>query len=152
PGRLPLLQEQIRALLAQANLEGEIETLLREHAEESGVALMDDPLSVTHLSGADFADVVEDIHAYMHELGMAPIREGLHVLGIPPEGEPLIDSVMMLVRLRNGTVPSLRDSVGLAYGFELRAAAKEPGARISTVAALAADAAMAIEANADAIE
>jgi cobaltochelatase CobN len=152
PGRLPLLQEQIRALLAQANLEGEIETLLREHAEESGVALMDDPLSVTHLSGADFADVVEDIHAYMHELGMAPIREGLHVLGVPPEGEPLIDSVMMLVRLRNGSVPSLRDSVGLAYGFDQRAAAKEPGARISTVAALAADAAMTIEANADAIE
>ena len=81
PGRLPLLQEQIRALLAEANLEGEIETLLREHAEETGIALMDDPLSLTHFSGEDFAHVVEDIHAYMHELGMAPIREGLHVLG-----------------------------------------------------------------------
>ena len=84
PGRLPLLQEQIRALLEQANLEGEIETLLIEHAEETGIALMDDPLSLTHFSGEDFAHVVEDIHAYMHELGMAPIREGLHVLGTPP--------------------------------------------------------------------
>ena len=175
PARLPLLQAQIRALLAQANLEGEIETLLREHAAESGVALMDDPLSLTHLTGADFADVVEDIHAYMHELGMAPIREGLHVLGVPPEGEPLIDSVMMLVRLRNGAVPSLRDGVGAAYGLDVRAAVKDPGARItparagipsvpspsrgegqgggaSDLAALATDAGVAIVANADALE
>ena len=154
PARLPLLQAQIRTLLAQANLEGEIETLLREHAEESGVALMADPLSLTHLTGADFADVVEDIHAYMHELGMAPIREGLHVLGVPPEGEPLIDSVMMLVRLRNGTVPSLRDSVGAAYGLDVRAAVKAPGARIAAIPALAADAGRdaPIEDNADALE
>ena len=186
PGRLPLLQEQIRVLLAGANLEGEIEALLREHAEESGVALMDDPLSLTHLSGADFADVVEDIHAYMHELGMAPIREGLHILGIPPEGDPLIDSVQMLVRLRNGNVPSLRDSVGTAYGFDVRAAVKDPGGRVQNtptptlppqgggglnptltpsplegegwgggvlhLAALATDASVNIEANADAIE
>jgi cobaltochelatase CobN len=152
PGRLPLLQEQIRALLAQANLEAEIETLLREHAEETGAALMDDPLSLTHLSGADFADVVEDIHAYMHELGMAPIREGLHVLGVPPAGESLIDSLLMLVRLRNGSVPSLRDSVGLAYGFDLRAAAKEPGARVALDPSLGVDAAATIEANAHAIE
>ena len=152
PGRLPLLQEQIRVLLAQANLEGEIETLLREHAEESGVALMDDPLSLTHLTGADFADVVEDIHAYMHELGMAPIREGLHILGMPPEGDPLIDSVMMLVRLRNGTVPSLRDSVGAAYGLDVRAAVKAPGARIASIPTLSADSNTNIETNADAIE
>ncbi len=112
PGRLPLLQQQIRALLAQANLEDEIEALLRDHAAESGVALMDDPLALTHLSGADFADLVEDIHAYMHELGMAPIREGLHVLGELPQGDALIDSIQMLVRLRNGGVPSLRDGVG----------------------------------------
>ena len=152
PDRLPLLQQQIRTLLDQANLEGEIEALLREHAEESGVALMDDPLSVTHLSGADFADVVEDIHAYMHELGMAPIREGLHVLGQAPQGDSLVDTVQMLVRLRNGNAPSLRDSVGAAYGFDVRAALKQPGARRATVAALANDAELGIEANADAIE
>ena len=136
PGRLPLLQEQIRTLLAEANLEGEIETLLREHAEETGIALMDDPLSLTHFSGEDFAHVVEDIHAYMYELGMAPIRDGLHILGTPPDGDSLIDSVMMLVRLRNGSVPSLRDSVGAAYGFDLRTAAKEPGARVPAIDAL----------------
>jgi cobaltochelatase CobN len=152
PGRLPILQEQIRALLEQANLEGEIETLLREHAEETGIALMDDPLSLTHFSGEDFAHVVEDIHAYMHELGMAPIREGLHVLGRPPAGDSLLDSVMMLVRLRNGSVPSLKDSVGDAYGFDVRAAAKEPGGRIPSIEALATDAGVTMEANADAIE
>jgi cobaltochelatase CobN len=152
PDRLPLLQQQIRALLDQANLEGEIESLLREHAEESGAVLMDDPLSLTHLSGADFADVVEDIHAYMHELGMAPIREGLHVLGQAPHGDALIDTVQMLVRLRNGSAPSLRDSIGAAYGFPLRAALKEPGARLASIAPLAEDGHLTIQTNADAIE
>ena len=88
---------------------------------------MDDPLSLTHFSGEDFAHVVEDIHAYMHELGMAPIREGLHILG-QAAGRRLAgrlghDAGPAPQRL--GPQPARQRRA--AYGFDVRAAAE--GAR-----------------------
>ena len=96
---------------------------------------------------------MEAIHTYLHELGTAPIRDGLHVLGRPPDGEHLIDTLLMLVRLANGSVPSLRAGIGAAYGLDVPAALREPARRPDPpLGALAADSRMPVESNALALE
>lgn len=124
PEKLPYLQRQIWKVLKDANLAGELDRFLsaggdghvhewdpREH--EDGV-----PYSISDLTGAEFAHLVEAIHAYTHELSAMPIRMGLHVLGQPPTGEELVSMLSALVRLPNGDIPSLPETVMAAYRSE----------------------------------
>src|SRR5690606_23606042 len=97
---------------------------VREHAD--GV-----PYSISDLSGTDFAHLVEAVHTYTHEVGTAPLREGFHTLGLPPEGEALIDTLLMLVRLRNGSTPSLREALARVYGVDRDAVLAPPGTRLA---------------------
>src|SRR5690606_40945903 len=100
PAKLPVLQKQIWDLLQAAHLDGELGTLLNADAAEDHVHEWDErthadgvPYSISDLSGTDFAHLVEAIHAYTHELGAAPLRQGLHLLGEPPAGDDLIDTL-----------------------------------------------------------
>ena len=65
-----------------------------------------------------FDDYVGKIHAYVTDIKNMQIRTGLHILGLPPEGEDLNEYVLALTRLDNGAKPSLRQTLAHAYGFD----------------------------------
>jgi cobaltochelatase CobN len=70
------------------------------------------------LSGRGFAHLLEDLDAYLCDLGRAQIRGGLHVFGAPPEGQVLVDLLFAILRSPNGNVPSLIDAVTRICGIE----------------------------------
>ncbi|MCS7276397.1 MAG: cobaltochelatase subunit CobN [Dehalococcoidia bacterium] len=93
PAKLPLVRRQIWELVERANLHRDL-----------GVEREPD----------DFDSFLLHVDGYICELKDAIIRGGLHVLGEPPRGEALIDTLLALTRLDNGDVPSLRRSVAEA--------------------------------------
>lgn len=66
-----------------------------------------------------FEGYVERVHDHICDITDAMVRDGLHVLGRPPEGERLEEAVYTLTRLRNGDVPSLRSAVAESMGCDL---------------------------------
>ena len=76
------------------------------------------------MSGNEVAHLIEDIDGYLCELGMAQIRDGLHMLGDMP---PLPDTLRALTRLPNGGVPGVQ--AALAHDVWLRPRAAARGAR-----------------------
>ncbi len=59
----------------------------------------------------EYEAVVQRLHDYLEEIGDTTITDGLHVLGQPPQGKLLIETLAQLTRLDNGDVPSLRLAV-----------------------------------------
>jgi len=66
----------------------------------------------------DFDGFLEKLHAYMEDLSDTMINDGLHIMGLAPEGQRLVEFVVQLTRLANGNVPSLRESIIQAIGFD----------------------------------
>ncbi|MEK7214037.1 MAG: cobaltochelatase subunit CobN, partial [Chloroflexota bacterium] len=139
PGKLPLLQQQIWALIRQARLDADLGRLLNwdateQHTHEWDPEFHEDgvPYTVSDLSARDFAHLVDNINGYLCELTSAQIRDGLHVLGRPPEGQQLVDTLQALVRLPNLNVPSLRAGVASCYGLDLDAILGALGERTTT--------------------
>ncbi len=121
--KLPILRSQIWALVGAAQLEQDLKELRTERhgdhqhvwderVDETGV-----PLGLGKLSGRGFAHLLEDLDAYLCDLGRAQIRGGLHCLGAPPGRAALVDMVFAIVRSANGAVSSLVDGVALACGI-----------------------------------
>ncbi|OAM88908.1 hypothetical protein AW736_15455 [Termitidicoccus mucosus] len=120
PAKLPLLQAQIWELVRGARLVDDLREIRRqrhgdhthewdERPGESGA-----PRSLEKLNARDMAHLVEDLDAYLCELGRAQIRHGLHILGRPPEGEALVDMLFALTRHPNGEIPSLTETLAAA--------------------------------------
>ncbi len=65
-----------------------------------------------------FDDVVPTLDGYLCELKDAQIRGGLHILGRPPEGEELLDTIVVITRVAQGSIPSLRATVAARLGFD----------------------------------
>ena len=101
PGKLPALRRQVWDLLVEAEIHRDL-------------GLGEDGQAVE----ADFDDMVLHVDGYLCALKDAQIRGGLHVLGRPPEGEALIDLVLAVTRLSQGTVPALRATVARDLGFD----------------------------------
>ena len=99
PAKLPIFENLIWAAAAAANLNEDL--ALTEEAAK-----------------ADFPAFLEKLHGYMHELADTMIADGLHVLGRTPEGPRLIEFAAQLTRLANGEVPSLRESLAAALGYD----------------------------------
>ena len=68
----------------------------------------------------------ELIFDYISELKDALIKDGLHILGSPPEGARMEEMVYCMTRLRNGDIPALRDSVAIAMGHDIDALLGSP--------------------------
>ncbi len=99
PTRLPVAQAELWDLVERANLHRDLE--------------MDRAASL-----ADFDAFLEKLHAYLSEVADTAIADGLHTLGWPPQGEGLVELATQLVRLKNGEVPSLRESLAQAWGYD----------------------------------
>jgi cobaltochelatase CobN len=102
PGKLPALRRQVWDLLVEAEIHRDL-------------GLGDDGQAVE----ADFDAMVLHVDGYLCALKDAQIRGGLHVLGLAPEGEALVDLVLAVTRLSQGTVPALRATVAYDLGFDL---------------------------------
>ncbi len=66
----------------------------------------------------DFDTFLETLHSYLSDLGDTMINDGLHILGKVPEKEKLIEFLVQLTRVQNGKIPSLRESIIKAMGFD----------------------------------
>lgn len=67
---------------------------------------------------ANPAHGVEQIHLWMGELKNSLVKDGLHIFGQVPEGKLYDNLLRALVRVRNGSVPALNDSVLTALGYD----------------------------------
>ncbi|MEE9149349.1 MAG: cobaltochelatase subunit CobN, partial [Candidatus Tectomicrobia bacterium] len=117
PSKLPVLQAQIWDLIVQAELHHDL------HATESP---------------DDFNNFLLHVDGYLCELKDAQIRDGLHILGQPPEGEQRLGLVLAMLRLDNGTVRSLRGALAAVAGLDYEAILAEPGSRYEDADALPA--------------
>lgn len=106
PAKAPALRSQVWELLVAAEIHRDLEL---------GDAAPDEET---------FADVVQQVDGYLCALKDAQIRGGLHVLGRVPEGEQLIDLVLAVTRLPQGSVPSLRAEVATELGVDLHTASR----------------------------
>lgn len=59
----------------------------------------------------DVVTKIDLIYDYVSDLKDAMIKDGLHIMGLVPAEERLLEMVYSLCRLRNGKIPSLRSSV-----------------------------------------
>ncbi len=146
PSKLPLLQQQIWDLIKKSHLDKDLAHILHhhhdehdeddhDHEDEHEVEFTEEglPAPLTEMKGRDVAHLIEDIDAYLCELGAAQIRDGLHILGQVPEGDQLVDTLFALTRLPNLDVPSLRASVAACFGLDIRDLDNHLGKRLDHV-------------------
>jgi cobaltochelatase CobN len=135
PSKLPYLQQQIWELVQKTNLQADLDLknmLSRDHGDHKHE--WDDeltpegvPATLAEMSGNEVAHLIEDLDGYLCELGMAQIRDGLHILGQMP---PMAEMLRSLTRLSNEGVPSLQASLATAFGFDLTLLLEKPGERL----------------------
>jgi cobaltochelatase CobN len=135
PSKLPYLQQQIWDLVQKTNLQADLDLknmLSRDHGDHKHE--WDDeltpegiPATLAEMSGNEVAHLIEDLDGYLCELGMAQIRDGLHILGQMP---PMPEMLRSLTRLSNEGVPSLQASLATAFGFDLTLLLEKPGERL----------------------
>ena len=123
------LQEYFKA----RNSKGEKRLALIEQVME-GVrkAEMFEELGIPQdISAEDFEPYLDEIHDYITEIKDALVRDGLHILGRAPEEERLDKTIYSMMRLRNGSIPSLRDSYAKVLGFDMEVLLDEPSGMTS---------------------
>lgn len=113
-----LLQEYREAKQLQREKLPVILKLLREKTEK---AELQTDLQLTDWSQPE--NNLEKLSAYLEEIHFTPIRQGLHILGQLPRFERLRDFYFILLRLPNGEIPSLMES--LAAVMQVKAESDE---------------------------
>lgn len=99
PGKLPILRPMIWEAVCQADLDKDLDMDEKE-------------------AFSDFDLFLEKLHSYLTDLGDTMINDGLHVMGKAPENDRLVEFLVQLTRLSNGDVPSLRESILGALGYD----------------------------------
>jgi len=99
PGKLPILRPMIWEAVCQADLDKDLDLDEKE-------------------AFSDFDLFLEKLHSYLTDLGDTMINDGLHVMGKAPENDRLVEFLVQLTRLSNGDVPSLRESILGALGYD----------------------------------
>jgi cobaltochelatase CobN len=104
PAKLPTIRGQIWELITAAQLHHDL------HVSETP-------------SDEEFDDFLLHVDGYLCEVKDVLIRDGLHVLGLPPAGEAQVDLVLGVLRAQQtwggtaGALPGLRRALGAAYGL-----------------------------------
>ncbi|MDQ4131200.1 MAG: cobaltochelatase subunit CobN, partial [Actinomycetota bacterium] len=107
PAKLPAIRAQIWDVLTRAELHRDLS--LSEPPE-------------------DFGELVLQIDGYLCEIKDLQVRDGLHVLGVPPSGPQLHGLVKAILRLpQKPGLPGLRAAVGQAFGLDEGWLLDEPG-------------------------
>lgn len=108
PKKLPHLQEQIWENVIKAKLDSDLNVKKKD-------------------AFSGFDDFLEKLHDYIYEVVDTQIRDGLHILGEPPQEEKLTEFLVALTRLSNGEVPSLRESLAKELGYDYNHLLKNRG-------------------------
>lgn len=66
----------------------------------------------------DFGKFLEVLHSTLEEIADTMVADGLHVMGVAPEGDRLVEFLVQLTRLEQSGVPSLRESIVGAMGYD----------------------------------
>jgi cobaltochelatase CobN len=102
-------------------IRGEIWNLMRAAEMHRDLGLDDRP------EDEEFDDFLLHVDGWLCEIKDAQIRDGLHVLGGAPEGEPRVNLVLAILRAaqvwggKDHAVPGLRAALGLKEGAETTA-------------------------------
>lgn len=80
-------------------------------------------------SDEEFAESIDGLYDYIVDVKGNLIKDGLHILGRPPEGELMDEAVYGLTRLDNGDVPSLRGSIAGFRGYDILDLQNDPSGR-----------------------
>jgi cobaltochelatase CobN len=67
----------------------------------------------------DQAGCVDKIHNWVSRIQSHEIRDGLHIFGEAPKDERLCSLARVLLRVKNGDTPSMREGLAAAGGFDL---------------------------------
>ncbi|WP_019545881.1 cobaltochelatase subunit CobN [Streptomyces sulphureus] len=99
PAKLPAIRAQIWTLIQAAKLDHDLG--MEERPDDDG-----------------FDDFLLHVDGWLCEIKDAQIRDGLHVLGDAPEGEPRVNLVLAILRARQlwggeKALPGLREALGL---------------------------------------
>ena len=141
PSKLPIVQRQIWELIEKTNLRADLDLkamLSRDHGDhkhewDEQVTPEGVPVTLAEMSGNEVAHLIEDIDGYLCELGLAQIRDGLHILGQMP---PLADMLRSLTRLPSAGVPGLQNALANDFGYSLDDLLNRPGARLDPAATI----------------
>ena len=74
----------------------------------------------------DTDECVKKIHSWVSNVQACEINDGLHILGKIPEGDRYRNMLKVLVRNRNGDIPSLRQGICEMLGYDLEELLKHP--------------------------
>ncbi|MDQ3989593.1 MAG: cobaltochelatase subunit CobN, partial [Actinomycetota bacterium] len=126
PEKLPTLRSQIWTLIQTAQLH-------RDLGWDRGADAVP--------GEDDFDDFVMHVDGYLCEIKDVQIRDGLHVLGRPPEGEELVNDVLAVLRARQvfggtGALPGLRAALAAGFGLDEQAMLADPGRPVDLPGAL----------------
>jgi cobaltochelatase CobN len=154
PDKLTVLRAQIWNLVRAERLEDDLRQIRRErhadhvHSWDERITEQGVPRGLETLSGRGFAHLLEDLDAYLCDLGRAQIRGGLHVFGVAPTGSALVDLMFAVLYSPNGGIPSLVESVMRACGIDSAALREARGVWTGPVVpALAFESAEAVTAG-----
>ena len=100
PGKADILSDQIWEAAKKANLDRDL-----------GISAAEAP--------RDFEGFSARLHSYLGTLSGTMIADGLHVLGRPPEGKLLSETLVQLTRMAAPGRPSLREAVAKALNLTL---------------------------------
>ena len=151
PAKLPLLQQQIWALVKETNLDADLRSRLLHHDHDHDHD-HDGVLALSNMGGVDVAHLIEDLDGYLCELGAAQIRDGLHILGQAPGGGQMADMLVSLTRLPNQDVPGLQAEVARLFGLKIEMLLEHKGRRLNVDSGLARLSGRPVVTRADAIE
>ena len=150
PSKLNVLRGQIWELVQTERLEEDLKQVRRErhadhvHSWDDRLTEQGIPRGLETLSGRGFAHLLEDLDAYLCDLGRAQIRGGLHVFGVAPSGEVLVDLMFAVLYSPNGNVPSLVEAVAQACGISPDALRDRHGVWPDPLAPALADTVLAV--------
>ncbi|UNC93063.1 cobaltochelatase subunit CobN [Candidatus Contubernalis alkaliaceticus] len=107
PGKIPYLQEQIWELAEKLELNMDLRV-------DKQKALQ------------DFEAFIDELHTWVNRIKTSLIKDGLHVFGEVPPGVRFKNMLTSLVRLQNGEVPSLPESICRAKGLDYEKLKSDP--------------------------
>jgi cobaltochelatase CobN len=107
PKKLPVVREQIRELAVKMNLHDDVN-------------VTEDDME------ADMDECVHKFHSWITNVQTCDVYDGFHIFGMVPEGDRYRNMLKMLVRNRNGEVPSLRDGICALLGYDFEAILEKP--------------------------
>ncbi len=124
PAKLPAVRAQIWELIRAAELHHDLHV---DAQPEAG----------------SFDDFVLHVDGYLCEVKDAVIRDGLHILGCPPQGEQQAATVLAVLRAAQvwggrKALPGLRSALAAHFGLAEEGLLAEPGRAAAVPAALAA--------------